>query len=95
MLPLGGVDAVGQLAAGEIELPQFALVLGLELLALGFPLDCAELVVEGLETLVQAGVFEQLAQLFRPLLVSVERSFCFIKRRMKQIEMGFEVGEGM
>ena len=78
-LPLGNVDAVGQLAAGEIELTQLALVLGLELLAFGLPLDCAESVVEGLETLVYPGVPEQLAQLFRPLLV--RRRVWFLSRR--------------
>ena len=45
VLPLGGVNAVGELAAGEVKLTQLALVLGLELLAFGFPLDGVELVV--------------------------------------------------
>ena len=63
-LPLGDVDAVGQLAAGEVELTQLALVLGLESLALGFPFYRVKLVVEGLETFVQFGIPEQLAQFF-------------------------------
>ena len=50
-LPLGDVDAVGQLAAGEVELTQLALVLGLESLALGFPFYRVELVVGGLKRL--------------------------------------------
>ena len=64
-------------------MPQLTLVLGFELLELGFPLDGVELVVEGFEAIVQLGAPEQLAQLFRPFFVDVERSFCFIKRRMK------------
>lgn len=79
MLPLDGVDAVGQLAAGEVELLQLTLVLGLELLAFGFPLDCTELVVEGLETFVLACIPELLAQLSRPLFIRVKRGFCLIK----------------
>ena len=38
-LPLGNVDAVWQLAAGEVELTQLTLVLGLEPLSFGPPLD--------------------------------------------------------
>ena len=74
-LPLGGVDAVGQFAAGEVELTQLALVLGRELLAFGFPLDGVELVVEGFEAIVQLGAPEQLAQLFRPFLLTSSAVF--------------------
>ena len=69
------MNAVGELAAGEIELPQLALVLGLELLAFGFPLDGVELVVEGVEAIIQLGAPEQLAQLFRPFLLTSSAVF--------------------
>lgn len=60
-LPVVDVDAVWQLAAGEVELPQLALVLGLELLAFGLPLDGIKLVVKRLETLELLGITQPAA----------------------------------
>lgn len=74
-LPLGGVDAVCELSAGEVELLELAFVLGLELLALGFSLESAQLIVDGLEALVLVGVSQQVAQLFHAAVLGVEVGF--------------------
>ena len=74
-LPLGGVDAVRELAAGEVELPELAFVLDLELFTLGLPLDGVQLVVDGLRALVLVGVSQQVAQLFHAAVLGVEVGF--------------------
>lgn len=74
-LPLGGLDAVRELAAGQVELAELAFVLSFELFALCFPLESAQLIVDGLEALVLVGVSQQVAQLFHAAVLGVEVGF--------------------